>query len=184
MNNYSLTYMMILDLLFKTGKQTIPSPVYGNTIDSSGQFSRSNSGATSHKFPQPIVIANTDLAEICTSAEWQLIATLIKELKEYNILWKCDNELKNKNSTVRKAIKGLIDKGVLIKTETTNIYIVNPLHLRRGDILSVLTSTANMLIGEGKVDSEHVRNIRPVKNFTIPVGRITDSVIPDVAINS
>ena len=165
MKNHSPTYINLLDYLFKISRESIESPVYGNTLENS-TFKRIDSGAKSHKFPQPIVITNYDLYNICTASEWHLIGRITCELKEYNALWECKEDVK-KSSTNRASIKGLIKKGILIKTETTNIYLVNPKQIRRGDILAVITTTANMLMGESKVGIEHITNKRPVKTFDI-----------------
>jgi hypothetical protein len=96
--------------------------------------------------------------------EWHLVGRISSELKEYNALWYCDPKLK-KNSSTRKAIQGLIDKGVLFTTETTNIYLVNPIFIRRGDVFSVLATTAELVSESSKVAVEHIVNKKPVKFF-------------------
>jgi hypothetical protein len=159
-NPYSSTYVAILDLLFKLGQIARVSPMYGTEMNGT-QFKRINSGKTSHKLNQTIVIADTTLFRHCSSAEWHLVGTIISELKEYNALWQCSAELK-KNSTIRKALKGLIDKQVLIKTETTDIYLVNPAQIRRGDTFAVLATTANMLMNCPKVEPKHITDKKPV----------------------
>lgn len=163
MRKLSQTYYNLVDMLFKLGNKSIISPVYNNSF-SGNRFELVNSGTKTHRIYEPICIANTKLWELCTPAEWHLVGRITTELKDCCVLWECNKELK-KNGNVVKAIKGLIYKEILIKTETTDIYVVNPTHLRRGDPFNALSTTADTLKDEVKVGREHIRNRKPVKEF-------------------
>lgn len=135
------------------------SQMNGNT------FERSKTAHSTEHLVQEFYIAAKELWQMCTPHEWHLIGRIGTELKEYNTLWYCDPSLKTSSST-KMAIKSLIKKDVLFKTETTNIYWVNPLYIRRGEFKTVLATTAHMLMDVSKVTTDHIRDNKPVTKFT------------------
>lgn len=160
----SPTYVNLIDLYFKMSRMMKDSPVYTQQITGQ-QFQRTRAqGISSQRIMQPIVMTDNSFLIDCTNQEWLLIKTIMTELKEYNCLWHCDPKLK-KNSSNRSAINGLIDKNILIKTETTNIYIVNPFYIRRGDLMSVITTTANLLENTSRVDTTYITNKKPINDY-------------------
>lgn len=165
MKTQSPTYGAILDMLFKLGAIAKYTPVYGNEFNGF-RYTRNNTGKMAHRIQQEICIADTSLWSRCTSAEWHLVGHITAELMEYNALWHCSPELKS-SSTVKKAIRGLITKGIIAKTETTDIYLVNPLYIRRGDMFAVLATTAKMLMDAPKVATNHIRNKRAVDELDV-----------------
>lgn len=165
MAKQSETYFAIVDLFFRLGQMSKAYDQFATQWDGM-KYTRDPSGKTTHRVDQDIYISDTALWHHCTSAEWHLVGRITAELKEYNGLWHCTPELKN-SSTIKKAIKGLIIKQILIKTETTNIYLVNPFHIRRGDIFGVLATTAKMLMDSSKVGLEHIKNKKPVPELNM-----------------
>lgn len=164
MKQRSQTYYNILDLLHKLEKQKINGESYATTFEN-GVFTRAKTNNTSHKIPQEIVIADMDFARSCSPHErYFLIMVIGLDLKLYNALWYCDPKLKKSSSNL-SSIKSLVDKGALSKTETTNIYFINPFIIRRGELFAVLTTTANILEDEAKVDIEHIKDKRSIKGF-------------------
>lgn len=173
MNRFSPTYAAILDLLFRT--KSIDGAMYSNEFDSSNGFSRTKLNSATKRVPQEITITTQDLFNMCTPAQWYLVGLICSQLKQYNALWECPQEVK-KSGTNRAAIKGLIEMKVLIKTETPHIYLVNPLYIRRGGFYEVLVTTAETLANSVKVLPEHITNKKPVNRFKVPEKfRIADS---------
>ena len=105
---------------------------------------------------------------MCTAHEWYLVGRISSELKRYNCLWLCSPDVK-KSSSNWKAINGLLKHGVLMRTETANIYMVNPIYIRRGEILGVINTTADLLSGVSRVTADHVRNCKPVSLYDVTV---------------
>ncbi len=159
----SQTYYELIELMIQLSRQAIVNPVYANELGHN-TFTRASTNKNSSRVPQPLVMSDAGLFAKCTHSEWYLIGEIGTALKEYNALWQCTDDLR-KNSSKRKAVKGLIAKQVLIETETKGIYIVNPLYLRRGDLFTVISTTANTLCESIKVLPEHITNKRPVKSF-------------------
>lgn len=160
-NNYSQTYVALLDLLFKTkgSRHSLYS------IQQEGaRFSRVETPQETMTYRQSFFMSAAELFNMCTPQEWWLVGKISSELKEYNALWYCEPTLKN-NSSNRKALKGLVDKKVLFLTETTHIYLVNSVFIRRGDVFGVLNTTAQLLCDAPKVEREHVINKKSVKEF-------------------
>jgi hypothetical protein len=163
------TYNALLDLWFKLSGMVKLTNQYSNNL-TNGQFNRTKTNTESHRYDQPIAIMETQSLTQYTPAECHMIFRIMSELKEYNPLWYFSNELK-KNTRNSTTVKGLIDKGLLWKTETTGIYIVNPFYIRRGDIIPVVATTLNTLSKCSIITTELITNKRPVSTYipqTIP----------------
>ncbi len=154
---YSPTYVHILDLLFKLKSQKVPGMTQ---IISGGKLNIIPTGATSDKVLQELFVSASELWELCNNPhEWFMIGRIGNDLKYGNALWEVSDELKSRSKN-RQILASLIRKGLLIPTETTNIYIVNPFYLRKGDMLRVLYGTAEILADNVKVLPEHIRSIK------------------------
>lgn len=149
--------------MFNLGRKATVAPVYGNEFNGSN-FKRIDSGATSHRIKQEIVISDPSLWDTCDMVKWYMVGRIIRELRTYNALWYCDPKLK-KSSKNRQAISQLVESSVLIKTETPHIYFVNPVHIRKGDTFSVLATTAHLLSKSSRVTMDHIVNCKPVKDI-------------------
>jgi hypothetical protein len=163
MNSYSPTYMALLDLLFKTQTMKMANV---QITQNGGRFERVSTSTESDRLQQDFYVAASELWAQCTPHEWHLIGRISSELKKFNALWQCESKLKN-NSSIRKSIQGLLKMKVLIKTETTDIYLVNPYFVRRGDFCSVLNTTAECLMNTTKVTTDHIKNCNPVKKLDL-----------------
>lgn len=159
----SPTYVNLIDLYFKMSRMMQDSPVYTQSMNGQ-QYQKTKTGLTSQRIMQPIVMAENQFINDCTDQEWLVIRRIMCELKEYNCLWHCDPALK-KNSKNRIALNSLILKGILQKTETTHIYVVNPFYIRRGDLMAVITTTARLLENASKVDTTYITNKKPVNDY-------------------
>jgi len=155
---FSYTYLQLIDLLFKL------------KVDRMNDTSQTFTGTSlnvikigeSDRVKQEITIANDELYPLCNKNEWFLLGKIGQELHYGNALWSCPEDIKN-NSQNRTALASLKRKRIIISTETTDIYIINPFYLRKGDLLKVLIGTAELLIDKPKVLIEHVRRIAYIK---------------------
>lgn len=159
----SPTYHNLTDLYFKLSQMAQESTVYSSTVDNNG-YRRTKTEHSSSRIRQPLVMADTSFLMDCSAQEWLLIRIIMNELKEYNCLWECSKDIK-KNSKNRIAINSLIDKNILQKTETTNIYVVNPFYIRRGDLMGVIATTAKLLDNCSKIDATYITNKKPVDDY-------------------
>ncbi len=160
---YSPTYVALLDLLFKTKTIKVPNTVI---TQENGRFVRTQLKEESDRISQDFYVAASELWAKCTPHEWYLIGRISSELKKFNALWHCDPVLKG-NGALKKSIAGLLRLGVLIKTETHHIYIVNPIYVRRGDFFTVLNTTAELLMDASKVTEEHIIHRKPIKDLDL-----------------
>ena len=158
----SPTYVSSIELLFKYGKQVTDTALHANDYRA-GKFSKTDTGFKSKRIRQPIVITDTGLYNKCNRAEWHLLGRITTELNEYCMLWHLPEDCRG--ASVRSAVTGLIAKGILARTETHHIYLVNPMELRRGDLMDVIATTANALKNASKVTVEHIRDYRSVKEY-------------------
>lgn len=131
---------------------------------STPKYKRSRTDITTFRRNEPIVIHNIFLHQQCTPAEWWLLGAIMEELKEYLALWYCD-PVRKLNSGTKRAIRGLLEKKILLPTGSTNIYLVNPLHVRRGDEMSVIVTTAYWIKNSSKITLDHIKDRKPIKDF-------------------
>lgn len=164
----SPTYTKLLEMLIILKAQSISdSSVYtSNVTNNKYERTRVDSVVTT-RIHQDVFIADPTIYDDCSMVECYILCKIQSQLRAYNCLWYCDPKLKN-NSSNNKAIKRLVEKDILWRTETTNIYVVNPKYIRRGDPFAVLTSTLNMLKDEGKVDVEHITDKKALRSYIIP----------------
>ncbi len=151
--------MAVIDLLYKT--KADKQSMYTITQDG-GRFERVKTDTQSDRLNQDFYVAAAELWAQCTPHEWYVVGRIASELKSNNALWVCDRKLKD-NGTTKKAIAGLVRLNVLIKTETTHIYLVNPFYIRRGEFFTVLNTTASLLMDASHVTTDHVVARVPVK---------------------
>jgi hypothetical protein len=111
---------------------------------------------------QQFVIFDSSLYHTCSSRTHGMIMRIASELKQNNMFWYISSEEKLASHN-RKIIAELLDKEVLYKTETTGIYIVNPIHIRYGNISSVLYSTLELLIPKSSNKPIRPSEVKPFK---------------------
>lgn len=139
-------------------------PTYKVSASREG-YSRDPTGDVSKRIRQPIVITENTLYDMCTSAEWHVVGRIIRDLKECNALWHLPQEDKDRSGTLRRALKGLIQKEILLDTGSTGFYLVNPLYIRRGDLLTVVATMIKELEGATRITLDHYKNLKPVRKM-------------------
>jgi len=159
---YSPTYVALLDILFKTNAI---SHKMKRTFMEGMTFRTESTEVEKLITTEDFYMNASELWAQCTPHEWYMIGRIGSELKYQCALWSCTDIVKT-NSANRRAIRSLIEKNVLIKTETTNVYLVNPKYIRRGDTISVIYSTAKMLQDVKKVLPGHITSYKTVKEYT------------------
>lgn len=128
------------------------------------EFRREKSDLSTLVTPNDFYMNASELWSKCTAHEWHLIGRIGAELNYLCALWHCDPKIKN-NSSNLKAIKSLISKGIIFKTETTDIYLVNPNYIRRGDVATVLYTTAATLQDVKKVQPNHIKTYKAIDSY-------------------
>jgi len=160
----SPSYVVIMDMLFNT--PTIEGNVIINDINGTSFKRGAVANLKNIRLDRDFIIINKELGSMCTPAQWNLVNIIQRELKMYNVLWECKPEIKN-NGNYCKAIKGFIEMKVLIKTETTNIYIVNPYYISYGEYFAVLSTTAAMLFRTNRIRPDLITDKQPVKEINL-----------------
>jgi hypothetical protein len=161
LENLSPTYLNILDLLFKT--KLVSRKQYA-TVISNNSIQRVDTGHETTQATEDFFMNASALWSQCTPHEWHLVGRIGVELKRNCALWECDASIK-KNSSTKAAIRKLIERKVLFKTETTDIYLVNPIFIRRGDVATVLYTTAAILQDVKKVNGEVIKGYKAVDEY-------------------
>lgn len=87
-----------------------------------------------------------------------IFKNIIPKVKHFNLLWHWPTPtLKSQ----KNALKELIDKGILFRTETVGIYLVNPIKIWRGNSITCVEATKQLLREKGKPCIELIRDLRP-----------------------
>lgn len=164
LRSYPAEALMLIEVAQIMKSQMIPKSISKTTIEANGITENKIEEHESYFNPQEVVIADQELWSKCTSAEWHLIGRISTQLYLNNALWKCAPEMKN-NSSVKKAIKGLLLKNILAKTSVTNFYIVNPAIMRRGTDWKVALTTAQRIHDNNGIDDTLLRKFTGVDKF-------------------
>lgn len=147
---YTTTLEMLCYLLTHGSKQSS----YKESLDAKG-YSREETGDTFKLFQDSVMMIQ-GLKNGLSAAASKMIDRIGDELHMNNALWYHKPE-NNKEYTV---LKELIDKCILVRSEDSNIYLVNPFYIRRGSPQSVLSLTMNILRGTTKPTTDHIRELR------------------------
>lgn len=164
LRDYSKEALMLLEIAQILKSQMRAIKLSRTTVQGSN-ISEDKTEHETYINTQDIVISDVELFDKCTSAEWHLIGRISRALYKCNAIWKWPQELRS-NGSIQKAVKGLITKNVLAKTDTTGYYIVNPLVLRRGKDWKVAITTAQAIHNNNGIDEELLNDLRPIENFT------------------
>lgn len=155
------TYAKLLEFV-QTAEQ-VDSNMY--SVDTDGKkFSRILTNNRTKRLPQEVIISDINITENMTATECRLFCLIQRELKMYNSLWYANEEVRN-NSKNRDAIKKFIELNILVKTETRNIYIVNPYYIRRGEFFTVVFTTAHMIRQYDDIRVDMITDKKPIKDF-------------------
>lgn len=157
-------YHMVLEMADLLRGVSYDRTVIYERFDTSGNFSRGATGQASS--------AIKDLTWACISTEWmQSLATgtqlfvlnkLLPELKMYNLLY---YHPVTKQSSIVRAIKELVDKKIMYRTEKPGFYLINPLNMWRGNPLTSLIETKEMLREHKHPSIELIKDRRPSKEY-------------------
>lgn len=162
----SRSYFILLDILFKT-KTKKRTEVYTTTQDNN-EIKRNKIDVVNVAPDQEgISITDNRLFKMCTPPQWYIVGIITYDLTMNNALWECPPNIKN-SGTLKRALKGLLDMNILFKTETTNIYLVNPFYIRRGNFYTVCMTTLSLLETTSKIQTKHIMNMKGVNSMPTP----------------
>lgn len=143
----------------------LPKSIVQVSLDN-GTLSTKSMDQQTYGIPEAIHITIEGLYGMCdNNNEWILIGRIMKELHLNNCLWYCSPEYKASSGVIPKAIKGLIDKGILFKTPTAHYYIVNPQYIRKGNLILTVITTAQAIHNNGGIDNTLLAPLKQVREF-------------------
>jgi hypothetical protein len=102
------------------------------------------------------------VAELSNPAALFVMKNIIPNMKKYNLLWYWPTP---KKKSEREAIKELADKKLIFRTETIGIYLVNPVKIWKGDPVTCVEATKDLLRTHRKPSRELIHDIRPGDKF-------------------
>jgi hypothetical protein len=86
-----------------------------------------------------------------------IMSTIFLDLKMYNLLW----SFVPQTSQERAHLKELLDSHIIFRTETTHIYLVNPVKIWRGAPILAVECTKHLLREHRVPSVDLIRDLRP-----------------------
>ena len=129
---------MLLELAVDVSMNVVKRDVTVDTIHPGGLYEHSTV-AEDYSLQQAIVIVAPDLLLTLSTRACRLLIRIMNEMKMNNIFWLVKPG--ESTSHLRGAIAELKRKDVLVETDQSGLYIINPYKLRRGKpMASVMAS--------------------------------------------
>lgn len=99
-----------------------------------------------------------------------ILEYIVDEVCMFNLLWRRPDELVLKSQN-RKVLKELVEAKLLFPTETTGIYLVNPLKIFRGNPITSVEATRELLReNNNKPEARLIKDLRPGDKYTLKSG--------------
>lgn len=96
-----------------------------------------------------------------------IMLEIADNVKMFNLLWQRPATMTN-NSQNRKVLKELVATKMLFPTETTGIYLVNPLRIFRGNPITAVEATRELLRENGNKPAHAlIRDLRPGDKYVL-----------------
>ena len=91
-----------------------------------------------------------------------IIEHILPCLKQYNLLWYWATPTK---SSEKNILKQLVDSMIVFRTEAIGIYLVNPIKIWRGNSITCVEATKQLLRDNGKPCIELIHDLRPSDKY-------------------
>ena len=108
-------------------------------------------------------VAEGMMKTLTKPAQLFVLHNVMDALKQLNMLWYWPPTRKSHEKII---LKELIEKKILFKTETTGIYLVNPIKIWRGSPIVCVEATKDLLRVNGKPCPELIRDLRGGDKYT------------------
>jgi hypothetical protein len=102
-------------------------------------------------------IAMDWLQHLSKTAQIFIVSYLLPNIKMYNLLWHFPTPTKK---TEKIAIKELVDKHIIFRTEVPSIYLINPTKLWRGTIFGAIEATRRLLFEHRRPSLEIIIDLK------------------------
>jgi len=155
--------LTIVELWKKAAKETVPMKGSQNKFDER-TFESKGTGDIVPYVPSDFVLLHPGLLSKLKKREREVVIAIISNLKTKNCLWHFDGD----EERDKRAISKLIKTGLLLKTQVSNIFIVNPWLIRRGTIEITIVATFSLLEKvDGKITPEIITDLKKPSNTVI-----------------
>jgi hypothetical protein len=132
---------------YKAGAKKITNTSYSSKGSSQRQL----------LIPTEFVMVDPSLLTSLLAGSQKVVMRIIAELKKNNALWYCEYRLKGK---IERHISVLRKKNVLLKTDDTNIHLVNPWLIRRGSVDGVIIATTILIDKSDELSEKLVKDLK------------------------
>jgi hypothetical protein len=157
-------YHQLLDIAYRLSNDLQEVTIHVDKTDGM-TYMHDATEVVDQQLQQSIAILETDLLNGLSARAFKLLARVISEMKMNNIFWLSGPT----SSADRKAIFELKQKDILIKTDRTGVYLINPFKLRRGKPLATIMASIAELAKDNSIVK--LRDLRPPKKVLLASGR-------------
>lgn len=106
-----------------------------------------------------------------------VVNNLVPAICTYNLLWHWPTPRK---SSEKMVLKELVDAKLIFRTETVGMYLVNPIRVWRGQLLTCVEATKDLLRSAGRATPDLVRDLRPGDKYTHKTGGDDFNLLNDI----
>ena len=161
-------YMLLLEF----GEQLSKSIYQRKVVEEKmllNEFTRTDSGVTTAATRNLIYssIAAGVTQGLTKSAKLFIMDHMVDQLKKYNLLWHRPKVLKSQDL---KVLRELVDIRFIFPTETTGIYLINPLKIFKVNPITCVEATKQLLRDNGKPCYELIKDLRPGDKYIVRTG--------------
>lgn len=157
-------YHLVLEMADSLRSMSYDRTVMFERFDGMGNYNRGMTDQTSSSIKdlEWVCIARGWMRGLKTGTQRFMVDKILPELKMYNLLY---YHPVTKQSSVVRAIKELTDKKIMFRTEVPGFYLINPINVWRGNPLTALVETKEMLREHKHPSLELIKDRRPSKEY-------------------
>jgi len=168
-------YTRTLELYVYLLKNGIVQSTHGESLDMNG-YSKYEIGQD-HKLPQEFYVVALGVHSRLSPRASKLLLKIGEELCTNNALWWYEME----NNHMYSVIEELVEKHILFRSEHKNIFLVNPIFIRRGTAQAVTMLTMEELKGASKPTKDMIRDLRYTNRIKVDKFDVMNMDILDVS---
>jgi hypothetical protein len=126
------------------------------------KYQRTATGMQTITMDLPFTQISTNwIEDMSERAQLFIIRKVIPGVRMYNLLWHYSTP---KKTSEKLAIKELVDKQILFRTEVPGIYLLNPIKVWRGTIFGALEATRRLLFTHRKPSLDIITDLKAPRN--------------------
>lgn len=160
MNKQPSLYLQLLSLAYKLSQAVSKHKVTVDNHDGT-MYSNDKTDVDDYSLRDAVAIIDLSIFDGLQAHSIKYLLNVIKGMKRNNVFY----QVKETTANERRSIAELKRRDILIPTERTELYIINPFKIRRGKPLSTIMASLHYFNKDN--DILRIENLRPPKQAAI-----------------